>query len=204
MQDYGPPPLDTKAGPVGGIVVCVLVVLVGAVGIVAYIAVKSLDKFNQSAKVSEAKNTIGAISRQVIAAYEREDHDDVGLEGELATEMHARLCGSAAPVPAEVPRRTKYLAGRTDFETGSATEGWTCLRFSLTSPIRYQYEYRVGGDYKGPKRGGPDPGPNGFEVSAEGDLDGDGRTSLFTLVGEVNKTTRTIRRGEPWSVDQDE
>jgi hypothetical protein len=34
--------------------------------------------------------------------------------------------------------------------------------------------YRIGGNYKGPARGDPDPGPNGFEVSAEGDLDGDG------------------------------
>jgi hypothetical protein len=59
------------------------------------------------------------------------------------------------------------------------------LRFEVEDPIHYQYEYRVGGNYKGPARGGPDPGPNGYEVSAEGDLDGDGKTSLFTLVGRV-------------------
>jgi hypothetical protein len=50
--------------------------------------------------------------------------------------------------------------------------------------VRYQYEYRAGGPYKCTKRGGVDPGPDGFEVSAEGDLNGDGKTSLFCVVGK--------------------
>jgi hypothetical protein len=34
--------------------------------------------------------------------------------------------------------------------------------------------------------GGPDPGPNGFEAWAIGDLDGDGVTSLFTRTGKID------------------
>jgi hypothetical protein len=60
-------------------------------------------------------------------------------------------------------------------------------------PHYYQYEYRTGGPYKGPSRGGPDPGPDGFEVSAEGDLDGDGVTSLFTMTGKVDSATKSVR-----------
>jgi len=59
------------------------------------------------------------------------------------------------------------------------------LRFTLERPSYYQYDYRVGSGYKGPSRGGPDPGKGGFEVSAEGDLDGDGKTSLFTMTGQI-------------------
>ena len=47
-----------------------------------------------------------------------------------------------------------------------------------------QYTYSAGGPYKGPARGGPDPGSDGFEVAAEGDLDGNGVTSLLTLTGK--------------------
>ena len=50
----------------------------------------------------------------------------------------------------------------------------------------------AGGGYLGPQRGGPDPGPDGFEVAAEGDLDGDGETSLFTRVGKLNPDTGEI------------
>ena len=53
----------------------------------------------------------------------------------------------------------------------------------------------MGGPYKGPARGGPDPGADGFEISAEGDLDGDGVTSLFTQTGKVNEATKSVRLG---------
>jgi hypothetical protein len=73
-----------------------------------------------------------------------------------------------------------------DLDAGDATTGWKCLRFSLNQPHYHQYTYSQGGPYIGPARGGPDPGPNGFEAAAEGDLDGDGITSLFTIVGTVD------------------
>lgn len=207
-QVYGPPSTTESSARDGRrlaiIVAAVLLVIAGAVALVAYVAATSLAKFKQSAGVVEAKNTINAISRQVVAAYEREYYDYVGLDGALAEDMRGRLCASATPVPANVPKGTKYQPRREDFETGSASQGWRCLSFGMTDPMRFQYEYRVGGDYKGPKRGGPDPGPDGFEVSAEGDLDGDGNTSLFTLVGHVNDASKTVKRGELWSIDPDE
>ena len=52
-------------------------------------------------------------------------------------------------------------------------------------------------------RGGPDPGPNGFEVSAEGDLNGDGVTSLFTRVGVVDPQSGTVRVAPQIFVDRE-
>lgn len=147
----------------------------------AAMAIYGVRRYLASAKTAEAKNTIGAITRGAAASYERE------LLSPAGALTHA-LCGAAQPVPAQVPSGMKYMPLNTaghDFESGDATHGWRCLRFSINSPIYYQYEYRVGGGYKGPARGCPDPGPNGFEVSAEGDLDGNGKTSLFTRTGKA-------------------
>jgi len=139
-------------------------------------------RYLASSKTSEAKNTVGAISRGAVAAYEREVVDPEG------TETTHELCQSAKAVPATVPLGRKYQPSTSpgsDYQAGDSTTGWKCLKFALTQPQYYQYQYVRGGPYKGPKRGGPDPGPDGFEVSAEGDLDGDGKTSLFTRTGKI-------------------
>lgn len=147
--------------------------------------------------VTEAKNTVGAISRGAVGAYERETTpSELTLEGNDAQVFTHRLCKSAPPVPSEVPKGTKYQPRSElgeDFETGDATTGWKCLKFTITTPIRYRFEYRAGGNYKGPPRGGVDPGPNGFEVSAEGDLDGDGKSSLIIQTGVVNPETKSVK-----------
>lgn len=151
-------------------------------GVVSALMIYSVRRYLAASKVAEAKNTVAAIARGAVAAYEREH----------AGPKRHRLCESAEPVPAIVPSGHKYqpssLAGE-DFQRGDQATGWPCLKFSLTAPHYYRYTYRRGSGYLGPKRGGPDPGPNGFEVSAEGDLDGDGVTSLFTLAGKIDRTT---------------
>ncbi|MBL8744537.1 MAG: fimbiral protein pilA [Myxococcales bacterium] len=153
----------------------------GAVATVAALTATSIfgvRRYLTASKTAEAKNTIGAIARGAVAGYERETG---------ASTTHA-LCKSAQAVPTVVPSGTKYQPSADpgkDYETGTSLSGWRCLKFTITNPHYYQYDYRTGGNYKGPKRGLPDPGPNGFEASAEGDLDGDGKTSLFTLTGRV-------------------
>ncbi len=152
-------------------------------------------------KTSEAVNVIGAISRGAVAGYERESV--VGGEGDDAKYGHL-LCTSASDVPPSVPKGIKYQPPNDKaFETGDERTGWKCLKFALTQPHYYQYSYRVGSNYKGPKRGGPDPGPKGFEASAEGDLDGDGKTSLYSLVGKVN-AEKQVRILKLFCVDPNE
>lgn len=151
-------------------------------GIVPALGIFGVRRYLASSKTSEAKNTVGAISRGAVAAYEREVVDPEG------TETTHELCQSAKAVPATVPLGRKYQPSTSpgsDYQAGDSTTGWKCLKFALTQPQYYQYQYVRGGPYKGPKRGGPDPGPDGFEVSAEGDLDGDGKTSLFTRTGKI-------------------
>ena len=122
-----------------------------------------------ASKTAEAKNTIGAIVRAGAAAYERQS-----MAG--STPVH-RLCDSAIAVPSVVPPNKKYqpsTAPGADFNTGSATAGWTCLKFAMESPFAYQYSYVTGA---GSGKSGATA--TGFEASARGDLNGNGVTSVF-------------------------
>ena len=155
---------------------------VATLGIVSALMIYGVRRYLVASKTAEAKNTVAAITRGAVAAYEREH----------AGSSRHRLCASAEPVPAIVPPGQRYQPSARpdeDFQRGDPTQGWPCLKFGLTQPHYYRYAYRQGSGYLGPARGGPDPGPNGFEASAEGDLDGDGVTSLFTMTGRVDPKT---------------
>jgi hypothetical protein len=157
------------------------------IGMAAALGIYGVRRYLAASKTAEAKATLGSMSRAVQAAFEREV---VGVQGSA----HA-LCGSAAAVPGDVPRGMKYQPNEeagADWESGDDTAGWRCLRFALSQAHYYRYSYRAGSGYLGPSRGGPDPGPNGFEVAAEGDLDGDGKTSLFTITGTVDPQTQRL------------
>ncbi|WP_437960527.1 hypothetical protein WME76_13360 [Sorangium sp. So ce119] len=152
-------------------------------GTSAALAVYGVRRYLASAKTAEAKNTVLAIARSAVGAFERA----AGSQKNVPPSSR-HLCKSANPVPAAVPRGARYTPSSSpgqDFNQGDDTSGWRCLQFNLAMRAYYQYDYRAGSGYKGPARGGPDPGKDGFEVSAEGDLDGDGTTSLFTRTGKI-------------------
>ncbi len=161
---------------------------VNGVGLLATSALYGVRRYLANAKAAEAKSTLSAVGRAAITAFER------GQLGASGAVVHA-LCRSATAVPAKVPRGVKHLPSvrpGDDWHTGDDASGWRCLRFELPEPHYFRYGYSAGGPYKGPALGGPDPGPDGFEVTAEGDLDGDGETSLFTLAGRVDPTTGAV------------
>lgn len=143
-------------------------------GVVSALAIYGVRKYIAAAKTSEAKSTVGAISRAAVAAYEKPVDPGTGA---------GALCDSAIPVPTSVPKGRKYQPASTDFLTGTPTAGWTCLKFSMTTPIYYQYHYSKGSRYQSPVS---PPGPDGFEAAAVGDLDGDGVTSLFARTGQID------------------
>ena len=155
--------------------------VIAVVGVGSALAIYGVRQYLTSSKVAEAKNSLGAMARGAVGAFERESASTGPAP------VH-KLCKSSTAVPATVPKGVKYAPtsekGK-DYDSGDEKTGWRCLKFEMSSPQYYQYEYRQGGNYKGPARGGPNPGPGGFEVSAEGDLDGNGKTSLFTMTGKM-------------------
>jgi hypothetical protein len=172
---------------------------VNGAGTFGALAVFGVRRYLTAAKSAEAKNTVAAITRAAAAAFEREQ---MPAPGQANAPLHA-LCKSAQPVPTAVPHGVKFASQPSEWETGDAQRGWRCLKFALSAPQYYRYTYTAGGPYKGPARGGPDPGPDGFEVAAEGDLNGDGVTSLYTRVGTVDRQTGTVELSPAIFIDKE-
>jgi type IV pilus assembly protein PilA len=165
-------------------------IVVAIIGVLAALAIYGVRRYLASAKTSEAKNTIGAIARASSAAYERENAASEEIaEGSNSTSASHSLCGTATTVPATVPKGTKYQPKTTngqDYDSGNMTTGWKCLKFSMTQPHYYQYQYSK--DTKATNSNNPakcDVAPC-YETMATGDLDGDGVQSQFSQTGKVN------------------
>lgn len=90
------------------------------------------------------------------------------------------LCGSADPVPSSIDMVSgkTYNAAPGAWASGDDTTGWRCLRIGRSGNQNYQFGYDVGaGTVAGASEG--------YTAWARGDLDGDGRTSMFRLRGEL-------------------
>jgi len=174
-----------------------LMIVVAIIGVLAALAIFGVRKYLLSSKASEAKNTVGAITRSAIAAYEREKYDaQLMTGGGLSSTASHSLCNGTTPVPGAVPVGTKYTpiqAGVVDYNTGDTLGGWKCLKFGMSEPHYYQYNY-VGGAVAGtsiaPAGGKPGDliagGVTAWNSEATGDLDGDGNAfSYFVSYGAI-------------------
>ena len=174
-----------------------LMIVVAIIGVLAALAIYGVRRYLASSKTSEAKNTIGAISRGATAAFERETtaSETVNEGSQSASGNHA-LCLTAQLVPSGgVPAGKKYqpkTGDNQDFETGDTTTGWKCLKFGLTQPHYYQYMYTRDGSRatKNPAACKSDC----YEAWASGDLDGDTVVSQFAVTGTINTATKQLRK----------
>ena len=158
-----------------------LMIVVSIAGILAALATYGVRRYLASAKTSEAKNTVDAISRGASAAFERENTAiEVEAGGGSSTATAHRLCPSVASVvpSAGVPTGTTYQP-RSDSGADYQTQTWQCLKFSRTEPQYYQSNYTSAVSI--------------MSAIARGDLDGDGTSSTFQRDGVVNATSQTLR-----------
>lgn len=169
-----------------------LMIVVAIIGVLAALAIYGVRRYLASAKTAEAKNSIGAITRSSVAAYERETTPtEILADGTTSAATVHAFCLSASKVPATPPAAKKYqpsTATGVDFDTGDSLTGWKCLRFSITEPVYYSYYYQKGaGSYSGSKATAA-----GFEVSAQGDLDGNGTFSTFARGADLRNGTPVV------------
>lgn len=160
-----------------------LMIVIAIIGILAALAIYGVSRFMASARTAEAKQTVGAISRAGHAAFDGVTAPGVTIpDGASAAGGSSKLCLDASPVPATLTSVTaaKYqpnVAGAgLDFNSGTQDAGWKCLRFEMTTPILYQYEYTGV-----TASGAPQASGLAFNSIANGDVDGDTVTSSFTL-----------------------
>jgi type IV pilus assembly protein PilA len=157
-----------------------LMIVVAIVGILAALAIFGVKKYVTNAKTAEARNALGAISKNGAGAWAREVMaGDVLKDGDTVAGAN-KLCISASPVPGFVPKGAKYQSKNTpgdDFNGGDASTGWTCLKFGMEGPQYFQYGYTS--DATTTSAG------SGFDATAAGDLNGDGNASSFKRSAKV-------------------
>jgi type IV pilus assembly protein PilA len=136
------------------------------VGTLASLGEAGVKQYLGRSKSAEARNTVGAISRGLVAYMEREE---LGAGGK--TTRPKRFPASAPRTPAKVPKGVAEPV--TDKTWSHAT--WKAIKFSMEMPTRYSYEIITSGDGKT------------ATVRATGDLDGDGKFSTFERKVTVGK-----------------
>ena len=176
-----------------------LMIVVAIIGVLSTLAINGVRKYLANAKTAEARNALGAIAKAAVISYDTEKMAgaatavNVAGGGAVVTGSKS-FCLSAAAVPAAVPKAAKWTpatTGAADFQVGDALTGWKCLKFSMDSPIAYQYLYVSTAAV----------GAGTFTATATGDLNGDGVQSVFTLGGAatngVAKVQATIQEANP-------
>jgi type IV pilus assembly protein PilA len=157
-----------------------LMIVVAIVGVLAALAIYGVRKYVLNAKTAEARNTLGQISKDAATAYSREAMAGSVLGLGTTAGFSNRLCGTSTRIPANVSTVAgqKFQSSPSDWNAGDAQTGWACLRFSMQDPQYYAYQYTLTGD-------GVTAGSTSFNITAQGDLDGDGSTSTFGFAGAL-------------------
>jgi type IV pilus assembly protein PilA len=161
-----------------------LMIVVAIVGILAVLAIYGVRKYIANAKTAEARNSLGQIGKDAQTAFEKDSMAGAVLGAGGTSAVTRALCQSAtATVPAAIGsvQGKKYQPDPTigkDWNTNVATNvGFACLKFSMSSPQFYMYNYTS--DSTATTQG------TAFTATANGDLDGNGTLSTFTLLGSV-------------------
>jgi len=181
-----------------------LLMLVTLMALLSVLAIYAFARASGGSRMSEAKNTIGAISRGGIAAFERSDEPPGSGWPDPRGDSHD-VCATSNPSIGAIPDARQFMPDASTFETvgpgNSRHVGWPCLRFNITDPTRYRYGYVANGTVpcRAMKAKAPRCFPlaqartdRGFTAFAEGDPNGKGR-STYAISAEVNTTTRTIK-----------
>jgi type IV pilus assembly protein PilA len=157
-----------------------LMIVVAIVGILAVLAIYGVRKYIANAKTAEARNSLGQIGKDAYAAYEKESMPGTIVQQGQGANMSRSLCGSetgTVPGTGSV-KGAKYQSSPGDWTKGQANNsGFACLKFSIDAPQYYAYGYAITGAGTGVG--------DSFSATANGDLNGDGNLSTFTLIGAI-------------------
>lgn len=156
-----------------------LMIVVAIIGVLAALAIYGVRKYLLNSKTAEAKEGIGRLAKDAASAFDRESMAGTVLTLSDTAAKSNSLCPDAAVVPTAVGdiAGKKYQSSPADWTVG----GWPCLKFSMRDPQYYQYSYDMTGT-------GSDADDT-FDAVANGDLNGDGTLSTFTLSGKIQEAT---------------
>jgi len=155
-----------------------LMIVVAIIGILAALAIYGVKKYLTNAKTGEAKNNLGRLAKDAVAAYDRESMAATLLAANTGIGSVHRLCGSTgmSAVPPVVPPGEKRQPDPAAWRAGTTINGWRCLKFSLDSPVYYSYSY-VATNPAGTNAS--------FVATATGNLNGSGTNSVWNYRGSM-------------------
>jgi type IV pilus assembly protein PilA len=158
-----------------------LMIVVAIIGILAVLGVYSVRKYVTNAKSAEARNSLGILVTDEAAAYERESMPGSTLAFTTTAGMSRRLCPSATttvPASSGSIQGRKYQSAVADWNVDQAANaGFACLKFTIDAPQYFMYSYTLTG-------AGTAVGDS-YVAAAQGDLNGDGVLSLFSITGAI-------------------
>jgi prepilin-type N-terminal cleavage/methylation domain-containing protein len=113
-----------------------LMIVVAIIGILASVAIPSFIRYVRKSKTMEAVMMIRRMYDGAVAYYVGEHVDKSG------TQLHQKFPDSTGPTPtAGVPCANPVRVDQNEWGTNS----WQALDFSISDPIRYQYEFQDNG-----------------------------------------------------------
>jgi len=160
-----------------------LMIVVAIVGVLAALAIYGVRKYLLNSKTAEVRNAVGQMAKDAKAAFEREGMASAVLAAGATAGLSNNLCTDASnSVPAAKASIAgqKYQSNPTEWTADQATpgKGFSCLKFSVSDPQYYMYDYK-----------GTIGTAGTFQAIGMGDLNADGVTSTFTLLGAVTGGT---------------
>jgi type IV pilus assembly protein PilA len=166
----------TKMKNKRGFTLVELMIVVAIIGVLAALAIYGVRKYLANAKTAEARTAVGRIAKDASSAWDRESMSvSIIPLGSTAGISHA-LCPQGNAVPGTPPAAAKYQTKPSDW-----IGGWACLRFSMDGPQYFSYSYTSVAD-------------TSFAAVANGDLNGDGNPSTFTMSGSIQSDPSTQER----------
>jgi len=158
-----------------------LMIVVAIVGILAVLAIYGVRKYLANAKTAEATNSLGQVGKNQAGEFEKESMAGAVLAPGTTAGLSRNLCGNATvtvPSAATSIKGEKYQSATSEWNTDCGSNaGFCCLKYSMDQPQYYMYSWGTNGT----------AGIGGiFTAQANGDLNGDGILSTFTLLGSVN------------------
>ena len=154
-------------------------IVVAIVGVLSALAIYGVRKYLINSKTAEVRNALGQMAKDAEAAYERETMPGAVLEAGKSAAVSNNLCTSASsPVPADKDsikgKKYQSKAAEWSVDLKEIGKGFGCLRFSLSDPQYYMYSYT-----------GEAGAAGTFTARGQGDLNGDGNLSDFSLSGQL-------------------
>lgn len=175
-----------------------LMIVVAIIGVLAAVAIPAYVNFTRKAKTAEASTNLGAIYQGARAYFEGETGQmTTGLPelGKSLKTTAACIIDAKAETAAEPPGVNPILINWGTGEGITQPAAWEALMFQVQEPVYYQYiaDPKASGEDGKCNIKGTEAGLLLYELSAHGDLDGDGTRSTFLIRAGVNSDQQVYR-----------